>query len=494
MAIYNRRVEFTREKLIDHYMLRDSLSDFIYGIIRFIAIIVQNIYCVSSYLVLAWIALFPISWIKSELYSRAENYLYNSLLFIVASWSMAAGIAVVETGDEFKHLIEESNVQEDKSASLINQPNGHSEIEDNTYTTKFNSKLRLENNEAAKSIINTNDIGRKLGLNQSINRTTLNKNENDLSRTNDIGITTSCPKNSNNNDKKFPKELKSSGDARSHGHVNNLARNHLNKPITSSLRSVQKKPRILLLCNHLSTADVPLIMQSFSTLINPSILWVLDAQFKPTNFGLVCVSHGDFFITKNSFTDGSLRDQVLKHPDRNLLVLFPEGGFWRKRLEGSNRYALKNGLPMTKYVTHPRFGAFKDLIDPSVNVTHIVDATLLYDDIKNPLSILDIAMGNRKEPAILNYKIYERSKINPTEEWLRNIWLEKDKLLQQYYEDRDCVYRQFEGSMRTAKMDWFKVLSVHLFYLLVCYLTIYRLFSATSVTMLKARDLYYSNI
>lgn len=217
-------------------------------------------------------------------------------------------------------------------------------------------------------------------------------------------------------------------------------------------------------------------------------------QFKPTNFGLVCISHGDFFIAKDSFTNGSLKDQALKHPDRNLLVLFPEGGFWRKRLEGSNRYALKNGLPMTRYVTHPRFGAFKDLIDPSVDVTHIVDATLLYDDIKNPLSILDIALGNRKEPAILNFKVYERSKINPTEEWLRNIWLEKDKLLQQYYEDRGRVYKRFEGSLRAAKLDWLKVLSVHLFYLSVCYLTIYRLFSATSVTMLKAKEFYYSNI
>jgi len=184
----------------------------------------------------------------------------------------------------------------------------------------------------------------------------------------------------------------------------------------------------------------------------------------------------------------------LRHPDRNLLVLFPEGGFWRKRLEGSNRYALKNGLPMTKYVTHPRFGAFKDLIDPSVEVTHIVDATLIYDDLRDPLSILDIALGTRKEPAILKYKVYERSKINPTEEWLRNLWIEKDKLLEQYYRDRETTLKQFEGTMRSIKLDWLKVLVVHLFYSLVCYLTVYRLFSATSVTMLKARDLYYSDI
>lgn len=218
------------------------------------------------------------------------------------------------------------------------------------------------------------------------------------------------------------------------------------------------------------------------------------SQFKLTNFGIVCSSHGDFFVGKNSFTDGSLRDQVLKHPDRNLLVLFPEGGFLRKRLEGSNRYATKNNLPMTKYVIHPRFKAFKDLMDPSVGVTHIVDATLMYNDMSNPLSFLNIALGNRKEPAFLHCRVYERSKINPTEEWLRNIWLEKEKLLETFYNDRDSFYEKYEGTLRTAKLDWFKLLSVHLFYILVCYLTMYRLFSATNILMHKAKDLYYSNI
>lgn len=461
MAIYNKRIEFNREKLLDHYVKRDSLADFVYGIVRFIGIVIQNIYCVSSYLVLSWILLLPIGWVRSDLYSRAENYLYNSLLFIVSSWSMAAGATIVEAGEEFKHLIEEPQ-------DLKTQNN---ELTNHVYNRKKEQKsipAKIRYSDTSKSVNSC--------FNQSGDAITiLNEAKNDLKRTNNCDATPTCPtriNNNNNNNEKFIRNLSNDIEPR---------------------KNYQKKPRILLLCNHISTADVPLMMQAFSTLTNQSLLWVLDAQFKPTNFGLVCMSHGDFFIAKDSFTDGSLRDQVLKHPDRNLLVLFPEGGFWRKRLEGSNRYALKNGLPMTRYVTHPRFGAFKDLIDPSVEVTHIVDATLLYDDIRNPLSILDIVLGNRKEPAILHYKVYERNQINPTEEWLRNIWLEKDKLLQQYQEDRSSVYKRFEGTLRSAKLDWFKVLSVHLFYLLVCY-TIYRMFSATSVTMLKARDLYYSNI
>lgn len=186
----------------------------------------------------------------------------------------------------------------------------------------------------------------------------------------------------------------------------------------------------------------------------------------------MCSSHGDFFIKKSTFIDGLLKEQVLRYPDRNILVLFPEGGFWRKRLEGSNRYAIKNGLPLTKYVTHPRFGAFKDLIDPEVGVTHIVDATLLYDDLRNPPSIIDIVLGTRKQNAIIHYKVYDRKQIEPNEEWLRKIWLEKEKLLQHYYEDRESVYSYLGRSIRSGKLDWVKVISVHIFYLIVCYFTI----------------------
>lgn len=497
MAINNKCVAVTKENLLDHNLKRDSLSDFAYGIVRFLGIIIQNIYCVSSYLVLSWIILFPISWIRSDLYSKAENYLYNSLLFIVSSWSLAAGANVVESGDEYKHLIEEPDkyLANCEAATILSKANGH-HLE-TTNTTKQKSNV-----QPMQSGLNTNGVtGKELIINnlkKSGDRST-NCFETDLKSSNDLLVKPKSAtvfnnnninnNNNNNNEKNFTRESNS-------GSISNECRTATSvKPMAPmNLAIGHKKPRVLMLCNHISTADVPLIMQSFSTLTNQSLLWVLDAAFKPTNFGLVCSSHGDFFIAKDSFNDGSLRDQVLKHPDRNLLVLFPEGGFWRKRLDGSNRYALRNNLPMTQYVTHPRFGAFKDLIDPSVEVTHIVDATLIYDDIKNPLSILDIALGNRKEPAILNFKVYNRSEINPTEEWLRNIWLEKDKLLQQYYENRDSVYDRFEGTMRTTKLDWLKVLSVHLFYLLVCYLTVYRLFNATSSTMLKARDLYYSTI
>lgn len=573
MAIFNKTAKFTREQLLDHYLNRNSITDILYAVVRVLSIIVQNLYCISSYLVLSWLVLIPVNWLKSDLYSKLENYLYNSLLFIVSSWSLAAGVIVVESGDEYKHLIEEpekhypevknksvdaadacvyrskrfddvcSKVSNNQESQKNNLPNGNSQngctaksnlldshngvysISKNKLKTHFTNGSLEPKTDRVDGVTNGLSNGLVNGTSKAIKANKLTRNN--LSSVDCNGIDGELTEN--HSDQPQDRDLMITAETNGDGlvnHNNNIISEHNlvtarknshqcngikrsakdltvsprdSKPSSieirqNALKNVQDKPRILFLCNHISTADVPLIMQSFATLTNQSLLWVLDAQFKMTNFGVVCGSHGDFFVDKNSFADGSLREHVLNYADRNLLILFPEGGFLRKRIAGSNRYAIRNNLPLTKYVTHPRFGAFKDLIDPSVGVTHIVDATLMYDDIKNPLSILDILFGNKKEPAILHYKVYERSKINPTEEWLRNIWLEKDKLLTKYYEDRASVLKTIEDTLRVAVLDWFKILSIHLFFLLVCYLTIFRLFNATSVTMLKARELYYSNI
>ena len=56
--------------------------------------------------------------------------------------------------------------------------------------------------------------------------------------------------------------------------------------------------RTLVLVNHQSTADVPLLMTTFNTKqeVLPNIMWIMDKIFKYTNFGCVSVIHQDFFI------------------------------------------------------------------------------------------------------------------------------------------------------------------------------------------------------
>lgn len=45
------------------------------------------------------------------------------------------------------------------------------------------------------------------------------------------------------------------------------------------------------------------------------------------------------------------------------MVLFPEGGFLRKRREVSHRFAEKNNLPKLNNVTLPRTGAMNAILD-----------------------------------------------------------------------------------------------------------------------------------
>lgn len=283
MAIYNKRLELTKEKLIEHYLKRDTLPDFIYGIVRFIGIIVQNIYCVSSYLVLSWIILFPISWIRSDLYSKAENYLYNSLLFIVSSWSLAAGANIVETGDEYKHLIEEPEIHasSDKQ-NAVKRINGYNQAK-GVNLSQARGLKPSSNDDRYNLDTSDKSSGLNEGIRLSGDQRTNNEPENDLNQRNDNIIASRTYQNNNNIENNFKIKSVASLTNLSYLQVTNSSFSSSAEHPTilkarKSFMQSQRKPRVLMLCNHISTADVPLLMQSFSTLTNQSLLWVLDAQ------------------------------------------------------------------------------------------------------------------------------------------------------------------------------------------------------------------------
>ena len=68
-------------------------------------------------------------------------------------------------------------------------------------------------------------------------------------------------------------------------------------------------------------------MQSFTSKTEFILLWVMDAVFKWTNFGIVSQTHGDYFLNTKQYKSGAL----LKHCSldyarlKNLFILFPEG-------------------------------------------------------------------------------------------------------------------------------------------------------------------------
>jgi lysophosphatidylglycerol acyltransferase 1 len=60
--------------------------------------------------------------------------------------------------------------------------------------------------------------------------------------------------------------------------------------------------KTLIIANHQSTADVPLMMHTFNAKedILPNIMWIMDRMFKFTNFGACSVMHEDYFISSVS--------------------------------------------------------------------------------------------------------------------------------------------------------------------------------------------------
>merc|ERR1719312_1222378 len=123
----------------------------------------------------------------------------------------------------------------------------------------------------------------------------------------------------------------------------------------------------------------------------------MDKVFMYTNFGIVSWLHGDFFIQAGRDTrEQSLLDlrdhlhNVFVKKDRKCLVLFPEGGFLRKRKAVSQSYAKKKDLPIFDHCTLPRTGALDvilDTIGPNVtesesegvgHIEYLVDVTVAY--------------------------------------------------------------------------------------------------------------------
>lgn len=219
--------------------------------------------------------------------------------------------------------------------------------------------------------------------------------------------------------------------------------------------------RTLVLVNHQSTADVPLLMAAFQgkRSVTENLMWIMDRLFKYTNFGAVSVTHGDFFITQGKDVRNTqlerLKEHILKvYLRRGLkwIVLFPEGGFLRKRIATSQRYARTNNYPILEHVTLPRIGAMKTVmetlsVENLAKITKgrkeeplkwVVDITVGYPDAK-PLDLLTISGGFRKTCVVhLHYRRFLASEVpfGDTEaltRWLYDRYVEKEDLLDEFY-------------------------------------------------------------
>lgn len=224
----------------------------------------------------------------------------------------------------------------------------------------------------------------------------------------------------------------------------------------------------VMLVNHQATGDVCTLMMCLQDkgLVVAQMMWLMDHIFKYTNFGIVSLIHGDFFIRQGK----SHRDQQLlllkKHlennyrsRDRKWIVLFPEGGFLRKRRETSQAFAKKNNLPFLTHVTLPRIGATniilsalvarqengspaggdaKELESKSKGLQWIIDTTIAYPKAE-PIDIQTWILGYRKPTVThVHYRIFPIKDVpletNDLSNWLYQRFIEKEELLSHFYE------------------------------------------------------------
>ncbi|XP_047534179.1 acyl-CoA:lysophosphatidylglycerol acyltransferase 1 isoform X2 [Vanessa atalanta] len=269
--------------------------------------------------------------------------------------------------------------------------------------------------------------------------------------------------------------------------------------------------KTLVLANHQSTADVPILMAAWNPRpgVLSNLMWIMDRVFKFTNFGIVSVLHCDFFIqagkAKREQSLVELKEHIHKYYiplGRQFMVLFPEGGFLHKRKEISQRFAEKNNLPKLEYVSLPRAGAMKVIMeevgpqncqastskqenkkdDFNQNNTKIIDTksgetiewildvTIAYPD-RIPLHLQEIVCGTRPPCTThLHYRLYPSSEV-PTDtegmtQWLYDRFIEKDKMLEEFYRTGQFPSTERNSSVpRQVRQDNLRYLILHLFFI-----------------------------
>ena len=224
---------------------------------------------------------------------------------------------------------------------------------------------------------------------------------------------------------------------------------------------------ILFLPNHQGSADIPTCMNIFASRYRCTgkLTWIMDYIFKFTHFGIVSWFHDDFFIQEGKEHRSKSLEDLKDHlqnsfvtKKRQCLILFPEGGFLRNRKLSNQNFARKNDLPVLEHCTLPRLGALNSVIQglsadrvlknkvpcksdsttkSNIKFNKIVDVTIAYPDGK-PLGLLDISFGSKDSLKIhVHYKIYDINELpvdlNGMRRWMYNIYLEKEKLLHNFY-------------------------------------------------------------
>ncbi|XP_028396220.1 lysocardiolipin acyltransferase 1-like [Dendronephthya gigantea] len=164
------------------------------------------------------------------------------------------------------------------------------------------------------------------------------------------------------------------------------------------------------------------------------------------------------FIKRNWDKDKEYLRQILHYfTDINYplqLLIFPEGtDLDTHSLEKSKSYALKNNLPIYKYVLHPRLKGFTYCVE-QLRSRHGIDA--IYDVTVGYVGNMctsesDLAKGRFPQDVHFHIKRHPIGSIPESteglEKWCKERWAEKETTLEQFYKEGNFIPQHEEKSM-----------------------------------------------
>lgn len=229
---------------------------------------------------------------------------------------------------------------------------------------------------------------------------------------------------------------------------------NLHIKITGDLPSrYEKEDRVsVFLSNHTTPFDWMFLWDFFfrqKRLMNEKI--VLKGPIKLLPFyGWAIQTLKFFFVERKAEVDIPHLKMLLQSYTQDSyplqLLIFPEGTINDDvGIASSDRYALKESLPLRRHTLHPKVGGTKVIIDQLVNsgLTSIYDLTIGYPDVL-PQPGNCISQGNFPREIHLHIKRYPISSVPLSDEgfakWLQEIWDEKDRKLKEFNESRKCLH------------------------------------------------------
>lgn len=293
------------------------LFSIVYSIIRVFAILVQNLYHVPTYLFFTWVFLYPIYFFRPPLFNWIENWLYSVCLYTVGSWSWFANIQVVECGDDL-YRIRESPAGVVYGTGTGNN-NRFANSANATQTTSPDSPTDCRPSDGSQ-----NHLHHHNSVNHMMNQMSKDQHFSSMDRISAL-IEMPSPVVESGNPTDTCKGMHAlTSPAASPLHAGRKFQRPLSLDSVAG-SDLSSRGRILLMANHQSTSDVPLMFQALVCKAKYVLLWVMDYQFKYTHFGIISGTHGDYFITPKTFVKNELTKHCLSNPDKDLIILFPEG-------------------------------------------------------------------------------------------------------------------------------------------------------------------------